>query len=245
MNATPSPRNYTRLSIAIVVAAVVISASALSYSSFEQTMTITRGTTVIGGTTTSTSTASPTYTTTAVTDATNNVRLQLAVNITSSDANVSVHADVSEYNTLTSQNNVNAAGLWAIPLLHAQTTPCTPSYQAVGLAVAQGYYTGANISSAKFLDFINPGITYACTEQTPTQINSYSFEPLKDVANVSGSGCADNQLSSCTSIQTISSGIEATGYYRDGALTAFAPGLYTVIAADEWGYTALAYLTVT
>jgi len=71
LNSTPA-RNFTRLAVAIVIAAVVISASALSYSSFEATVTRTNtGATtssLVGGstmTTTLLSTTTVTSTTTA------------------------------------------------------------------------------------------------------------------------------------------------------------------------------------
>jgi hypothetical protein len=67
MNTSPT-RSYTHLAIAIIVAAVVISASVLSYSSFEAT--VTRTGTTITDTSTLTSTSTETITLTYMTTST-------------------------------------------------------------------------------------------------------------------------------------------------------------------------------
>ena len=84
----PPARSYTRLAIAIVVAAIVISASALSYSSFEATVTRTSTTTA---TTTdfTTSTFTSTDTSTETITSTRNV----TVTISGSPTSTGTHTD--------------------------------------------------------------------------------------------------------------------------------------------------------
>ena len=80
----PPERSYTRLAIAIVVAAVVISAGALSYSSFEATVTRTSTTTDF-----TTSTFTSTGTSTETITSTRNV----TVTITGSPTSTGTHTD--------------------------------------------------------------------------------------------------------------------------------------------------------
>jgi hypothetical protein len=203
------------------VAAVTSAASSTSYASY-------------------TVTAEPTHTTTAVTDSTNNLQLQLSMNASSSSTiGVTVSGTVDEYNTLASQNNLTATNEWLVALNGGNGAPCWMENDPVGLAIASGHYSASNVTSAKFLDLVNPTATYACPAGL-SGIHSYLFQPLNDTAAIYGS-CSPNPCFT----EMVSSGITVTGYWNQGGtFSNFPKGVYTVVAADEWGNSALTYFTV-
>jgi hypothetical protein len=94
-----------------------------------------------------------------------------------------------------------------------------------GIAIFKGSYTTANISEGTPLAFWNYSITTPCpTTKTPP--NGYHFQPLGDAF------VEMNFLN---------------GYWIGNPvakLTNFTPGVYTVIAGDEWGASMFIHFTV-
>jgi hypothetical protein len=170
----------------------------------------------------------------------NGLTFRLTANISTSSLEVTVSAVAGEYNLQASAANVTAADTWSVPEQVLQSHFCTPPDRPVGVSIAQGHYTLSNVSSAKFLIFINPAVTYTCTVQAPEPVTTYTFSPMSDAAVARGS-CGSLV---CGYDTTASDQLVASGSYVGGALTGFAPGAYTIVAGDEWGNSLLAYFTV-
>jgi hypothetical protein len=192
-------------------------------------------------------TEEPTHTATDVVNPANSLQLQLALNASSSSATgISVIVLVDVYNPLTSTNNVTAANDWLVALNYSDGAPCGDDGPTVGFAIAEGYYTSSNATAAKFLDLVNPGVTYSCTlylgYANPT---GFLFQPMSDMAASYGCNQQSCVSGSASTGLTSSSWGPVTGYWNQGgAFTSFPRGVYTVVAEDEWGNLATAYFTV-
>jgi hypothetical protein len=97
---------------------------------------------------------------TALTNSANDLQLQLYLNSSSSASGFAVSVTVDDYNTLASTNNVTAASDWLVALGYLDGAPCWVNGFTVGFAIAEGHYTPSNVTEAKFLDLVNPGVTY-------------------------------------------------------------------------------------
>jgi len=192
----------------------------------------------------STTSGDTTQTRATVTDSIDNMELRLSLNTSSSSSEVNMSIFVDEYNPRASTNNVTAANDWFAPLNYLDGAPCGDDGPTVGFAIAQGYYNSSNATAAKFLDLVNPGVTYNCPLYlgygNPT---GFIFQPMSDMA--ASYGCNQQRCMS-GSVSTGTSGWGAvTGYWNQGgAFVSFPRGTYTVLGEDEWGNSALAYFTV-
>jgi hypothetical protein len=95
----------------------------------------------------------------------------------------------------------------------------------------QGNYTTANVSSAMPLTLFYPSELHGCPFIL-SGINSYVFQPLNDVAAI-------YQISNIEPfIEKINKEVQTTG------LTDADPGVYSVVAGDEWGDLVIVHFTV-
>ena len=239
MKSPPTNRGYTRLAIAIIIAGVLVSATLYAAVSQGERTVTSISTSISTSTQVETSTLTLSPTSDSV-EGINGLTLRLTVNVSTSSSGVTVSVLAGEYNLHASAANVTAAVTWSVPEQVLQSRFCTPADSPVGVSIAQGYYTQSNMSSAKFLIFINPAVTYTCTVQAPDPVTTYTFSPMSDAATVRGN-CGSLI---CGYNTTASDQLVASGSYVDGALTGFPPGEYTVISGDEWGNSLLAYFTV-
>jgi hypothetical protein len=125
-----------------------------------------------------------THTAAIIPDSTDNLQLQLSLNATSSSAaGVSVSIFVDEYNPLASTDDAIATNDWLVALNHLDVASCGDDGPTVGFAVAEGYYTSSNVTTARFLDLVDPGATYNCPlylgYANPT---GYLFQPMSETA---------------------------------------------------------------
>jgi len=158
MNAAP-PRSFTRLAIAIMIAAVVISASILSYSSFEAAVTRTASATNSTVTKTSTETATTTIssgvtlenTPVLYTSSISPQGLQLRVTLNSS--NIQSHGEVAAQIELVNTLNRNVSltfeanqniSAWNEDFFCGEN----PSRSLVGFALFSGHFSAENVSTA-------------------------------------------------------------------------------------------------
>ena len=165
--------------------------------------------------------------------------LQLQLSVSASGGTVIATAD--DFNTLASATNITTSDAWMVPLGYYNGPPCWSNDYIVGLGIAEGHYTASNVTAAKFLDLVNPQVTYSCTlflgYGTP---RGFVFLSLSDTATEYG--CIGT--SPCLS-GSASTGVTVTGYWSQGGVfTSFPSGTYTVLAEDEWGYSTLAYFAV-
>jgi len=228
------------ISLVIVVVVIIILIGIVAFVLYGSTETSTTYSTSTTDTATTYS-ISATDTATDVVNPANSLQLQLALNASSSSATgVGVSVFVDAYNPLSSTLNVTAANTWAVPLNGYNGVICGDDGPTVGFAIAQGHYISSNITTASFLDLVNPTVSYSCSLYfgygNPI---GFQFQSLSDMAAPYG-GCGNPCMSG-----TASTGGPVTGYWNQGGtFTSFPRGVYTVIAEDEWGDSVLAYFTV-
>jgi hypothetical protein len=208
------------------------------------TPTSTTGTTTITTTSTTSSTLTTSATTTdisglnsASTESVNGLSLSLSTNRTTYQPGQEIAITVDEKNTLSTTNNLPATD--NLPPEFVSGFPNDPSFP-LGLAVLQGNYTVSNYSTVTPLIVYNPGEVYTGTSITaPT---SYSFSPFIDVAVLNG-----GEYNSSNAIR-LHIEISVNVYWPNNESASsnnFEPGIYTVVAGDEWGTLVVLHFTVT
>ena len=92
----------------------------------------------------------------------NYLNLQLSLNTSTSSGTFTVSVITDEYNPLNSPINVTAADSWLVTLNGLNGAPCWVDDWPVAFGIASGHFTTSNVTSAKFLDLVNPSTTYNC-----------------------------------------------------------------------------------
>jgi hypothetical protein len=169
------------------------------------------------------------------------LELSLSLDSKTYQSGQQVGIDIDEKNTLSKNNTITSSAKW--PISGLGVGPCGVLNYPFGIAVFQGNYSAANISSATPLQIYEPGI-YHCPDVL-ADISSYVFQPLSDTAAVF-------QISESTAGFTAAMNAEfepaPTGYWASNnvgaTFTNFEPGVYTVIAGDEWGALVIVHFTV-
>ena len=152
----------------------------------------------------------------------NGLQLQVSVNATNLALGEPLQISVSEYNTLSTTNNVTAATNWGVTGLALSACPST-NEQPFGVAVFQGSYTSLNISQ---------GIPLTLFAAVPCPlvirlITEYDFLPHSINAAIMPGG-------DVTTPTPMSATIIVNGTYTQGTqLSPLVPGIYTVVAGDE------------
>ena len=175
-------------------------------------------------------TTSPTITTTPLS---NGLQLSLSINTARLTAGETLQIDVSEYNILTTYNNVAAAINRGV---NGLTIGACPDINVLpfGVAVFQGHYDAQNISQ---------GTPLALFEAVPCVqlirlITGYDFLPDSNDAAIMPGG-------DLTSPTPMSATETVKGTYSKGIqLTPLTSGMYTVVAGDEWGTLEFLYINV-
>ncbi len=151
---------------------------------------------------------------------------------------------ISENNTRNSVNNITSSNDWRIK--YHSLWPC-PRFPSIGIAVFSGYYTESNVTNAgaaNLVNFVNPEIIYACP--VIFSGNSYSFEPLSNLVNVSNF-CAPSNTIGC--MIPMEGAVQLNGSWSEGGASAtesaLSPGIYTVVGSDEWGGLVILHFAVT
>lgn len=154
---------------------------------------------------------------------------------------------VVETNGLPLTNNVSAADSWALPDLGPG--PCGAGLP-IRVEVLQGYYSSLSPALASAVPLnLSLSIIFLPVEGSslvpvriscPMELNvtSYSFLPSGDVAAVS---CGPSQCG----LQTERFSASIGSYVEQGQPAAFPPGVYTIVAGDEWGALVVSHLVVT
>jgi hypothetical protein len=228
VNALP-PRRFTRLAIAIIVGAVLVSVTLIAGDSIQRTETIMSDltptatetdTVTVTDTTTTTQTATEATTVTISPDSavvyspiSDDLQLTAAIEPTSFPfgQNVTVIATVLDVGPSAFQ--LNATGL-ANPVYG----PCTQDV-ATGVYVYSGYYASGNISKATQLQLYDPDAVYLCPTMSTVD---YTFEPPRGLTEVS----------------------VLTGDWSGSRFQSFPVGEYTVSVFDAWGQVAIGHFDV-
>ena len=173
----------------------------------------------------------------ASTESVNGLSVSLATDRTTYQPGQSVSITVDEKNLLSTTNDIPAAD--NLPPEFRSGFPNDPSFP-LGLAVLRGNYTGANYSTAAPLIIYDPNKVYnGTTAAAPT---AYSFSPFIDVAILKG---GDYNSSDAIRLHIQ---ISVNGYWSDNesaSFNNFEPGIYTIVAGDEWGTLVALHFAVT
>jgi len=163
----------------------------------------------------------------------NGLQLQVSVNATNLSPGEALQISLSEYNTLATINNVRAEKNWGVSGL--ALGPCPNVYaQPFGVAVFHGRYTAQNVSQATPLKIF--GLT-ACPMYIRL-ITGYVFLPKSIYAAVMPGG-------DLTTGTPMSADLTVNGVYTAGTQShPLDPGIYTIVAGDEWGTIEFLYVSV-
>lgn len=157
------------------------------------------------------------------------LRLDLSISSSSIGAGQPLIVQVDEYNPMPSSLNVTAGKSWALEGLRADQ--CYASVYPFGVALYQGMYTTRNASEAKPLQ-IFPLVPCPLLIRLVT---GYYFSAESTSAVV---------LPGTSPSMPMSVNLRISGTFStttvNGAAASLSPGVYTVVAGDEWG--ALAFL---
>jgi hypothetical protein len=173
---------------------------------------------------------------------TNGLDLSLSLDSATYHPGEEVAITVDEKNTLSTPNSVITADKWLVNGLGVG--PCGVLNYPFGMAIFQGSYTSADISSAAPLQIYQPG-EYHCP-MILADISSYVFQPLSDTAAVfqmSESTAVFDDMEMSTEFEPAPTGYWASDNFN-AAFSDFEPGIYTVAAGDEWGTLVIVHFTV-
>jgi rhodanese-related sulfurtransferase len=162
------------------------------------------------------------------------LQLRVSVNTTSLNSGEALQISVSEYNILATTNEVSSGKKWGVDGLTLGACP-NVYVQPFGVAVFHGHYTAQNILQATPLDIFAP---VACPNYIRS-ITGYIFLPNSINATVIPAAC---YLTPATPMSAI---ITVNGVYTQGnQLNPLDPGVYTIVAGDEWGTLDFLYVSV-
>jgi hypothetical protein len=181
----------------------------------------------VNPTTTTTTMFSTATTSTTTNSATVNSISGLTLSLSLDPANYKsgqdVYIDIEEHNTLNTDTIVPASNNWALDNL--AMGGCGTNGGFVGIELFQGYYAANDKTFGEPLLFWNYNITSPCPTTTALP-NGFDFSPLDQKY-------ADLDLKGYW-----------TGNSRSAIFTNFVPGVYTVVAGDEWGALAVVHFIV-
>jgi hypothetical protein len=133
---------------------------------------------------------------------------------------------VYEFNTLDRANNVSAAGNWPsnASLFQWVQEDYETNVGMAGYEILQGNYGLNNFTQGTALWLQPPPSLLNCCGMVEGPPTSYAIQPLSKANILSGS---------------------YAGYFVGGSTyTPFSPGIYTVLAGDEWGDVAILHFIV-
>ncbi len=173
----------------------------------------------------------------ASTETENGLSLSLSTDRTTYQPGQEIAITVDEKNILSTTNNIPATD--NLPIDFMSGFPNDPSFP-LGLAVLRGNYTGLNYSTVTPLIIFNPSEVYNGTIIAAPA--SYSFQPFIDVAILNG-----GDFNSSDAIR-LHIKMSVNGYWPNNESASsnnFEPGIYTIVAGDEWGALVILHFTVT
>ena len=172
----------------------------------------------------------------------NGLALTLSLDAATYRPGQTVSIVVDEKNTLSKTNNVPVSDKWWLKVL--RMGPCSDSkIPPFGIAVAQGYYTASNISKINPLVIDNPNEFISCPYNIFSNLTGYEFLPMSDTVKFT-----DPADPTHSSLQQMYAQAQPNGYwtgaYPDAVQHNFDPGVYTIVAGDEWGALVILHFTV-
>jgi hypothetical protein len=171
----------------------------------------------------------------------NGLSLTLSLNSTAYKLYQDVSLVIVENNTLSKTNRVSREDKWRLSGL--TLGPCGWG-SPFGVAVFQGYYTSSNVSTVTPLVIFDPNAIYHCPCYSWAEGAIYEFRPLSDIAAISYE--CDPPCNDSYDTQ-IYRELQLSHYWtgsRPAIINSFDPGVYTVVAGDEWGALVVLHFTV-
>jgi hypothetical protein len=234
------PRSRARLAASIILLVVIgaslIGAVYLRIGQSGTSTTSTSSTSSTSGGVGTTSSARISASLASAQGAPPGLKLNLQISTNATDA---LSISTNETNLLNRMNNVTTADNWPYP--NTGSEPCGNFDQfPIEYAVLQGHYDASNYTSASALTVYDPANIYFCPTMT-APLTYLLFAPLGDNASrFYSSGQEGNFL--------VSASYSVTGFWTGSGNAAsfhqFSPGIYTVLAEDEWGNVVLLLFTV-
>ena len=170
----------------------------------------------------------------------NGLELSLSLDATTYQLYQDVSIVIDEKNTLSKTNRVSASN--KRPLSGLSLGPCNQG-SPFGVAVFSGYYSSADVLKGTPLIIFDPNGVYHCPAFSWAEGAVYEFKPLSDNATVVGS-C----VPPCSYDLQINQELQLSHYWTGSypaTINSFDPGIYTVVAGDEWGALVVLHFTVT
>ena len=173
----------------------------------------------------------------------NGLKLSLSLSPTTIQPGQELSIVIDEQNTQSAVNIVRASTNWQLNEngYVSSLNPCENRYP-FGVAIFQGYYSSANVSTATPLWISEPASLFGCP--LILFITWYVFYPSSDNAALYYN-TIEPTASDIGGYDEMNAELNVTGYWTDAAtLTNFTPGVYTVAARDEWGASAVLHFVV-
>lgn len=193
-------------------------------------------------------TSSSTTNSTSSIQGANGLRLDLSVAPSNGSIGTWV-ISADEYNALNSVNNVTIANNWSYPESY-ELNPYGPCglVGSVGLGIFQGYYGMNNYTRASALALYNTTLVFLCTTTASVPNAYYSIRPESTLATVVYPNSMFSNMNTSLSLSFGTNGYwtggEALGSQASATFHKFVQGIYTVMAADEWGKVVLVHIAV-
>jgi len=186
----------------------------------------------------------------------NGLSLEASVNSTQLEQGQSLEVSLSLTNTQPAYNVVPAASQWQFEGVPVALWPACYYLLPVQVVVVEGNFTAEQLHL-----LANTTSNYQCMEGG--RINQVLFQPQSDQAHIAGNVCISNCYYETLGPYRLEFNFTTTGYWNLQALTSelnppilgalapgslpslpFAPGVYTIGVADEWGQAAVLHVAV-
>ena len=175
---------------------------------------------------------------TASSISTNGLSLSLSLNMTTYRPGQEVSIVLDVKNTWPETNHVPVSNNWPYSDLASGQCDLGAPY---GIAIFQGDYTSSNFSTITPLALWDYSLVVPCPVEIP--VNYYVFEPLSDIATAFSSEASFPNFNEAINFELTETGYWA-GTRPNVTKHNFAPGVYTVVAGDEWGALVVLHFTV-
>jgi hypothetical protein len=166
--------------------------------------------------------------------------LSLSLDSTTYQPSQQITIVIDEINTLSSSNNVHASNDWALNGLTLNN--CGIESYPFGISIFRGYCTSSTISKATPLYFYDHTIDHGC--QSIANFSDYIFMPKSDLASSVFNETTHSDAPLKYEITTNGYWPVYAAPYYNYFFSTFEPGIYTVVAGDEWGAMVILHFTV-
>jgi hypothetical protein len=171
----------------------------------------------------------------------NGLELSLSLDMTTYKLYQDVSIVIDERNTLLRTNRVSAGYKWSLSGL--SLGPCTQG-SPFGVAVFSGYYSPTDVLKGKPLVIFDPDQVYHCPAFSWAEGAVYEFKPSSDIAAISHDSVPPSNGTDTQILKELQLSHYWTGSYP-ATINSFEPGIYTIVAGDEWGALVVLHFMVT